>query len=90
MAECTKPGERTCEGQSVREAEPIEVWLIMVDGSCNEQGAGTGIVIHSSEGVEISYTVKFEFQVTNNQAEYEAFITELKLAHALRAERIEI
>lgn len=90
MAECTEPVERTCEGQSVGEAELIEVWLIMINGSCNEQGAGAGIVICSSEGVEISYAVKFEFQVTNNQAEYEAFITGLKLAHALRAERIEI
>ena len=34
--------------------------------------------------------MKFEFQLTNNQAEYEAFITGLGLAHALRAERIEI
>lgn len=64
--------------------------MIVIDGLCNEQGAGAGIVIRSSKGVEISYAVKFEFQVTNNQVEYEAFITGLKLAHALRAERIEI
>lgn len=47
-------------------------------------------MIRSPYGVEISYAVKFEFQVTNNQAEYEAFITRLKLAHALRAEKVEI
>ncbi|KAH9703019.1 BED-type domain-containing protein [Citrus sinensis] len=35
-------------------------------------------------------SVKFEFQLTNNQAEYEAFIIGLGLAHALRAERVEI
>ena len=47
-------------------------------------------MIRSAEGVEVFYAVKFEFQLTNNQAEYEAFITGLKLAHAIRAERVEI
>lgn len=41
------------------------------------------MVIRSPEGAEVSYAVKFEFQLTNNQAEYEAFITGLRLAHAL-------
>ena len=48
------------------------------------------MVIRSPEGVEVSYALNFEFQLTNNQAEYEAFITGLKLAHALRAEMVEI
>ena len=34
--------------------------------------------------------MKFEFQLTNNQAEYEAFITGLGLGHALRAKKVEI
>ncbi|KAH9802826.1 Ribonuclease H [Citrus sinensis] len=54
------------------------------------EGSGAGVIIRSPEGVEVSYAVKFEFQLTNNQAEYEAFITGLGLAHALRAERVEI
>ena len=62
----------------------------MVDGSRSEQGSGVEIVIQSTEGTEISYTVKFEFQLTNNQAKYEAFITALGLAYALRAKRVEI
>ena len=41
------------------------------------------MVIRSPEGAEVSYAVKFEFQLTNNQAEYGAFITVLRLAHAL-------
>lgn len=57
----------------------------MVDGSCNEQGSVAGVVVRSLNGIEVSYAVKFEFQVTNNQTEYEAFITWLRLAHALRA-----
>ena len=48
------------------------------------------MVIRSPEGTELSYTVKFEFQLTNNQAEYEAFITGLRLAHALQEKKVEI
>ena len=62
----------------------------MVDGSRSEQGYGAGVVIRSPEGAGVSYAVKFEFQFTNNQREYEAFIIRLKLAHALRAEMVEI
>ena len=58
----------------------------MVDGSRSEQGSGAGVVIRSPEGAEVSYAVKFEFQLINNPAEYEAFIAGLRLAHALRAE----
>ena len=47
-------------------------------------------MIRSPEGADVSYAVKFEFQLTNNQAEYEAFITKLRLAHALRAKMVEI
>ena len=48
------------------------------------------MVTRSPEGAEVSYAVRFEFQLMNNQAEYEAFITRFGLAHALRVERVEI
>ena len=69
---------------------PKGVWLIIVDGSHSEQGSRAGVVIRSLEGAEVSYVVKFEFQLTNNQAKYEAFITGLRLEHALQAKKIEI
>ncbi|XP_024043085.1 uncharacterized protein LOC112099830 [Citrus clementina] len=87
VLDCTEPSEEVHEEQPVEQEKPEGVWLIMVDGSRSEQGSVAGVVIRSAEGVEVFYAVKFEFQLTNNQAEYEAFITGLKLAHAIRAER---
>lgn len=66
VAECTKSGEKTHEEQSAGDAEPIGFWLIKVDESCSKQGPGAGIMIHSPDGVEVSYVAKFEFQETNN------------------------
>lgn len=44
----------------------------------------------SLEGVEVSYAMRFEFKTTNNQTEYESFIVGLKLALALRAEKVKV
>ena len=89
MVDRIEPREEVQEEQLVEQEKPKGVWLVMVDRSRSEQGSGVGIVIRSPEGVEISYAVKFEFQLTNNQAEYEVFITGLGLAYALRAEMVE-
>ena len=86
----TELGEGVQDEQLVELEKPEGVWLVMVDGSCSEQGSGAGVVIRSLEGAEVSYAVKFELQLTNNQAEYKAFIIGLGLAHTLRAERVEI
>ncbi|XP_052289889.1 uncharacterized protein LOC127899803 [Citrus sinensis] len=90
MVDRADTGEEIREEQLTEQEKPEGVWLVMVHGSCSEQGSGARVVIRSPDGTEITYAVKFEFQLTNNQAEYEAFITGLGLAHALRAERVEI
>lgn len=90
VTECTESNERIHEEKSVEDPRSEGVWLIMVERSCSEQGSGAGVVIRSPNGVKVSYVVKFEFQVMSNQAEYEAFIIGLKLAHVLRAEKVEI
>ena len=81
--DCTESEEGVHEEQPAEQERPEGVWLIMVDGSRSEPGFRAGVVIRSPEGVEVSYAVKFEFQLTNNQTEYEAFTTRLRLAHAL-------
>lgn len=63
--------------QITSEESSNEVWLIIVDGSCGEQGSEVEVILRRPEGVEVSYAIKFEFKVTNNWAEYEAFISGL-------------
>lgn len=40
------------------------------------------------KGTELEYAVKFELKATNNEAEYEALLTGLWLARALRAKHV--
>ena len=70
MADCTGLDEGVNEEQPTGKERSEGVWLIMVDASRNEQGSGAKVVIRSPEGAEVSYAVKFEFQLMNNQAQY--------------------
>ena len=38
----------------------------------------------------MEYALRFEFQTSNNEAEYEAIIVELNLDHSMEADQLEI
>ena len=49
-----------------------------------------GLILTSSEGIDIEYTLKFGFRASNNEAEYEAVIAGLNLAHSLKVDQLEV
>jgi len=53
---------------------------LAVDGSSTSGSGGTGLMIKSPNGQTWPYALYFEFQVSNNKAEYEALLAGLKLA----------
>ncbi|KAJ9565034.1 hypothetical protein OSB04_001000 [Centaurea solstitialis] len=61
-----------------------------VDGSSNVRGCGLGIVLKSSQGGNIVYSVRCEFKATNNEAEYEALIAGLDIALRLGAKQLHV
>ena len=64
------------------------LWTINTDGSSTQKGGGAGIVIISPEKDVLKYGVQLKFPITNNEAEYEALLTGLRIAWALGAESI--
>ncbi|XP_059627060.1 uncharacterized protein LOC132269842 [Cornus florida] len=58
------------------------------DGSSNQMGAGIGIQLRTPEGTTLSQAIRLEFNATNNEAEYEALIAELKLAKELKIKNL--
>ena len=61
-----------------------------MDGSSNEGGSGPGLILISPEGHRMHYALRFDFQPSNNEAEYEALIAGLKLAKEMKVEFLEI
>ena len=64
----------------------LPIWRLSVDGAVNDQGSGTGLILTSSEGIDIVYVLRFGFQASNNDAEYEPVIAELNLTYSMEVD----
>jgi ribonuclease HI len=83
IAEFTSPNNQ--------EDRPVNnLWKICVDGSATKRRSGAGIVLTTPEGQEIKHAIRMDFKTTNNEAEYEAVIAGLTIAHELGAENVEV
>ncbi|GJX01711.1 reverse transcriptase domain-containing protein [Tanacetum coccineum] len=48
-----------------------------------EHGSGAGLILTNPEGTEFTYALRFRFDATNNEAEYEALIAGLRIAEQM-------
>ena len=76
--------------QTTHEEDDLPIWKLSVDGASNAQGSGAGLILTSPEGIDIEYALRFGFHASNNEAEYEAVIAGLNLAHSLEVDRLEV
>ncbi|XP_071739885.1 uncharacterized protein [Rutidosis leptorrhynchoides] len=60
-----------------------EIWELYTDGASCVEGAGAGLVLTSQSGEEHTYALRFNFDVTNNEAKYEALLVGLNMAHKM-------
>ena len=65
-----------------------EFWTINTDGSSTQKGGGVGVIITSPQEDVLKYGIQLKFPVTNNEKEYEALLTGLRIARALEVENI--
>ena len=68
----------------------LPIWKLSIDGATNAQGSGAGLILTSPEGIDIEYALKFGFQASNNEAEYEVAIAGLNLAHSMEVDQLEV
>ena len=68
----------------------LPIWKLSIDGAANAQGSGAGLILTSPEGIDIEYALRFGFQASNNEAEYEAVIVGLNLAHSMEVDQLEV
>ena len=81
------PVELAEPAQSV---DDLPIWKLSVDGASNAQGSGASLILTSPEGIDIEYALRFGFHASNNEAEYEAVIAGLNLAHSLEVDQLEV
>ena len=68
----------------------IQTWTMYFDGAVNNRGVGIGVILISSEGEMILMAKRLEFEVTNNQAKYEACIFRLEALRSAGAGEITV
>ena len=69
-------------------APDLPIWRLSVDGAANSQGSDVGLILTSPDGIDMEYALRFGFQASNNEAEYEAVIAGLNLAHSMEANQL--
>ena len=72
--------------ETIKAEDDLPIWKLSVDGASNAQGSGAGLILTSPEGIDIEYALRFGFRASNNEAEYEAVIAGLNLAHSLEVD----
>ena len=66
----------------------METWTIQPNGSAMKKVGGAGVVLISPKRETLKYAVRLQFSAMNNEAKYEALLTGLSLANALRAKNL--
>ncbi|XP_058189346.1 uncharacterized protein LOC131306932 [Rhododendron vialii] len=67
-----------------------DVWTLYFDGAANQKGYGIGVLLITPDGSHIPLAFKLNFDVTNNQAEYEVCIVGMEAALTLGVEKLEV
>ena len=89
VAEFTEPDTEVVRMMEEKEKKTFQ-WRLHVDGLLNTHGSGVGIVISALEGFIVECAMRFDFKATNNQAEYEALLANLRVCVALGADEVDI
>ncbi|XP_071715150.1 uncharacterized protein [Rutidosis leptorrhynchoides] len=65
-----------------------ETWDFFTDGASCAEGAGAGLVLANPSGEEHTYALRFNFDVSNNEAEYEALLVGLNIARKMNIAKL--
>ncbi|GJT79717.1 reverse transcriptase domain-containing protein [Tanacetum coccineum] len=65
-------------------------WRLYTDGASNTDGSGVGLMLIDPEGKEYTYALRFKFEITNNEAEYEALLVGLQIAQEMEIVKVAI
>uniref|UniRef100_A0A2N9IAH4 Uncharacterized protein n=1 Tax=Fagus sylvatica TaxID=28930 RepID=A0A2N9IAH4_FAGSY len=78
------------DDEPTEDVEQTSRWTMNIDGLSTKDSGGIGIVLKSPEGDTIKQAVRLQYPTTNNEPEYEALLTGLKMAKVLGATELDV
>ncbi|XP_022004345.1 uncharacterized protein LOC110901892 [Helianthus annuus] len=67
----------------------MQTWKLYTDGSSSGKGAGAGLMLISPDKIKLMYAMRFDFECSNNEAEYDALLAGLRMAQSMGATRVD-
>ena len=87
IIECTIPDKEKVEKRSKEKLITLS-WILHIDGASNVQRSWAKLILTNLNGIVMKYFLRFDFHTTNNGIEYEALITNLKIAKEIGIDQI--
>nr|GEV99793.1 reverse transcriptase domain-containing protein [Tanacetum cinerariifolium] len=84
-----RPEEDSLNTPMEEEVDLPEPWILFTDESSCTDGSGAGLILTNPEGIEFTYAIRFRFDATNNEAEYEALIAGLMIAEQIGVKNLQ-
>nr|GEX31746.1 reverse transcriptase domain-containing protein [Tanacetum cinerariifolium] len=69
-----------------KELEPEKAWKLFTDEASSSDSSEAGLILDIPEGKEYTYALRFKFETTNNEAEYEVLLAGLRIAKEMRVQ----
>ena len=95
FAECPEEVEMGSEALverlvGVASIQGLPSWELYVDGAANQRGSGVGLLLVSLEKITIEKSLRLNFSVTNNEAEYEALLRGMMMVQKMGGKAVRI
>ncbi|GJW61764.1 reverse transcriptase domain-containing protein [Tanacetum coccineum] len=84
-----RPEEESPDELMTEPKELPEPWTLFTDESSCVDGSGAGLILTNTEGADFTYVMRFIFEATNNEAEYEALIAGLRIAEQMGVKNLQ-
>ncbi|GJT49620.1 reverse transcriptase domain-containing protein [Tanacetum coccineum] len=84
-----RPEEDSPPAETPAEKDLPEPWILFTDGSSCLEGSIAGLILTNPEGMEFTYALRFEFDASNNEAEYEALMAGLRITEQMGVKNLE-
>ncbi|GJW36218.1 reverse transcriptase domain-containing protein [Tanacetum coccineum] len=84
-----RPKDDSLDTPMEAKEELPDPWTLFTDGSSCIDGSGAGLILTNPEGAEFTYALRFRFDATNNEAEYEALIASLRIAEQVGVKNLQ-
>ena len=82
--------EFTVAEEEPSKEKPKRKWEVEIVGSSVKGAEGVGIVFKTPEGHLLKHSVRLQYPTTNNETEYEALLTSLRIARELQVTTLRI